>query len=161
MKSEYVQKLNDTQSELKEIRKWINADKNKFDSKTKYLISYAVIKASGTVEVVFKNIIYDVLSRGTGEEARQYLEKMILDSSCNPNTGNMSNMLQNISPCWKQTFDDEVKLSGNKDKINSLVQLRNDFAHGDSIRVSIDTVLNYYGASIKVLRILDNVVCGD
>ena len=158
MKEEYVQKLSDTLTELKEIRKWINADRNKFDSKAKYLISYSVIKASGSIEVIFKNIIYDVLSDGAKEEARQYLEKVILDSSCNPSAGNMSNILQNISSDWKTKFDDEVKKGGIKDKINSLVQLRNDFAHGDNIRVSIDTVIQYYEAAQKVLKILDSIV---
>lgn len=51
---------------------------------------------------------------------------MILDSSCNPNVGNMSNILQNISADLRRVFDDMVKQSGKKDKINSLVQLRND-----------------------------------
>lgn len=158
MRADYENLLDATSHELKEIRKWINADKNKFDSKTRYLISYSVIKASGTIEVVFKKIIYDYLSAGAGEKTAAYIEKMILDSSCNPNTGNMSNMLQNVSADWKKLFDDQVKLSGKKDKINSLVQLRNDFAHGDNINVSIDTVITYYDAAIDILKILNNVV---
>lgn len=158
MRADYENLLDATSHELKEIRKWINADKNKFDSKTRYLISYSVIKASGTIEVVFKKIIYDYLSAGAGEKTAAYIEKMILDSSCNPNTGNMSNMLQNVSADWKKLFDDQEKLSGKKDKINSLVQLRNDFAHGDNINVSIDTVITYYDAAIDILKILNNVV---
>lgn len=158
MRDDYKNLLDATSHELKEICKWINADKNKFDSKTRYLISYSVIKASGTIEVVFKKIIYDYLSTGVGEKTAAYIEKMILDSSCNPNTGNMSNMLQNVSADWKKLFDDQVKLSGKKDKINSLVQLRNDFAHGDNINVSIDTVITYYDAAIDILKILNNVV---
>ena len=75
----------------------------------------------------------------------------------NPNTGNMSNMLQNISSEWKTLFDQQVKQSGEKDKLNSLVQLRNDFAHGDSISVSIDTVIKYFDSAVKILNILDNV----
>ena len=87
-------------------------------------------------------------------------EKMILDSSCNPNTGNMSNMLQNISSQWKNIFDQRVKDSGEKDKLNSLVQLRNDFAHGDSISVSIDTVINYFDSATNILHILCDVISG-
>jgi len=97
MNKRYVEKLDDAKSELKEIRKWINSDKNKFDSKTRYLISYSVIKASGTIEVVFKHLIFDFLSIGALEETKTYLEKMIVESSCNPNTGNMSNLLQSVS----------------------------------------------------------------
>ena len=61
MKYEYKQKLDDVLSELEIIREWINKDRNKFDVKTKYLISYAVVKASGTIETVFKQIIFDFL----------------------------------------------------------------------------------------------------
>lgn len=158
MNKENSDKIQDVMVELNEIRKWINADRNKFDSKTRYLISYAVIKSSGAVEVIFKHIIFDFLATSVPDETEAYLEKMILDSSCNPNTGNMSNMLQNISPSWKEKFDREVKESGCKDKINSLVQLRNDFAHGDSINVSIDTVITYFNSSVTILEILDRVV---
>lgn len=74
------------------------------------------------------------------------------------NTDNINAMLQNISSEWKKKFDEEVKNSGKKDKINSLVQLRNDFAHGDNITVSIDTVITYYEAARDILHILDSVV---
>ena len=50
-----------------------------------------------------------------------------------------------------------IKASGEKDKLNSLVQLRNDFAHGDSIAVSIDTVIKYFDSAINILNILDEV----
>lgn len=156
MNGELLQMITDTKEELKSIRQWINAG-NQFDSKTRYLISYSVIKASGTVEVIFKNIIYNSLIVGANEKAKGYFEKAIIDSSCNPNTGNMSNMLQNISSEWKRVFDQQVKESGEKDKLNSLVQLRNDFAHGDSIAVSIDTVIKYFDSAVNILKILDKV----
>lgn len=156
MNGEFLQMIDDTKGELESIRKWIN-DQNQFDSKTRYLISYAVVKASGTVEVIFKNIIYNYLIVGANEKTKGYLEKAIIDSSCNPNTGNMSNMLQNISSEWKTLFDEQVRQSGEKDKLNSLVQLRNDFAHGDSISVSIDAVIKYFDSAVKILNILDNV----
>ena len=158
MKDKYVQQFDDVMQELEYIREWINKDKNKFDKKTKYLVAYAVIKASGSLEVVFKNIIFDYLSFNTREATSLYLEKMILDSSCNPNAGNMSNMLQNISSSKRKIFDEKVKESEKKDKLNSLVQLRNDFAHGDSINISIDTVIKYFDAGKSIVYILDEVV---
>ena len=77
MKYEYKQKLDDVLSELEIIRDWINKDRNKFDVKTKYLISYAVVKASGTIETVFKQIIFDFLVFNARQETSKYLEKMI------------------------------------------------------------------------------------
>ena len=73
MKNDYVDLLENTDRELQEIRKWINADRNRFDSKTKYLIAYSVIKASGSIEVVFKQIIYDYLTREVGEKTATYI----------------------------------------------------------------------------------------
>ena len=158
MKDEYKIKWEEAERELQEIKQWIDSGRNKFDSKTRYLISYAVIKASGTVEVVFKKIIYDFLSENVKEETAFYIEKMILDSSCNPNVGNMSNILQNISADLRRVFDDMVKQSGKKDKINSLVQLRNDFANGECITVSIETVITYFEAAKEIILILENIV---
>lgn len=156
MNGEFLQMLMDTKEELNSIRKWINAG-NQFDSKTRYLISYSVVRASGTVEVIFKNIVYNSLAVGANEKAKEYLANAIIESSCNPNTGNMSNMLQSISSEWKKEFDQKVKQSGEKDKLNSLVQLRNDFAHGDAISVSIDTVIKYFDSAVEILNILDGV----
>ena len=159
MKNDYLELIENTKNEIIGIKKWINKDHNKFDSKTRFLISYCVIKASGTIEVVFKHIIYDNLTSGANKQTAQYLEKMILDSSTNPNTGNMSKVLESISVEWKNDFDNKVKNSGKKDKINSLIQLRNDFAHGKSINVSIDAVLSYYEDSIDIINILDKILC--
>lgn len=75
MKDEYKIKWEEAERELQEIKQWIDSGRNKFDSKTRYLISYAVIKASGTVEVVFKKIIYDFLSENVKEETAFYIEK--------------------------------------------------------------------------------------
>lgn len=156
MNGELLQLIKDTKKELMSIRQWINAG-NHFDSKARYLISYSVIKASGTVEMIFKKIIYNYLIVGANEKTNVFLEKIIINSSCNPNTGNMSNMLQNISSDWKRIFDQKVKESGEKDKLNSLVQLRNDFAHGANITVSIDTVIKYFDSAVNILKILDEV----
>ena len=83
---------------------------------------------------------------------------MILDSSSNPKTGNMSNILQNISSKKRNIFDQKVKESDKKDKLNSLVQLRNDFAHGGNINISIDTIITYYDAGRSILDILDDTI---
>lgn len=76
MNGEFIQMIEDTRAELDSIRKWINAG-NQFDSKTRYLISYAVVKASGAVEVIFKNMIYNYLSVGANKQ-KGILKKQLL-----------------------------------------------------------------------------------
>lgn len=150
--------IDDARQEISNIRTWINQDRNQLDSKSKYLISYCVVRASGTIEVTYKNIIFDYLTTGAQSETVVYLEKMILDSSSNPNTGNISNLLQSVSVPWKTQFDQDVKEDNIKSDVNSLVQLRNDFSHGKNINISIDTVLRYFESATKMLYILDNIV---
>lgn len=150
--------IDDARQEISNIRTWINQDRNQLDSKSKYLISYCVVRASGTIEVTYKNIIFDYLTTGAQSETVVYLEKMILDSSSNPNTGNISNLLQSVSAPWKTQFDQDVKEDNIKSDVNSLVQLRNDFSHGKNINISIDTVLRYFESATKMLYILDNIV---
>ena len=158
MRAEYIQMIDDARQEILNIRTWINQDKNQLDSKSKYLIAYCVVRASGTIEVTYKNIIFDYLTTGAQSETVVYLEKMILESSSNPNTGNISNLLQSVSVPWKDLFDQGVKEDNIKSDVNSLVQLRNDFAHGKNINISIDTVLRYFESATKMLYILDNIV---
>ena len=157
MKCEYLEQVESTRNELKDIKKWINTGSNKFDSKTKHLISYCVVKASGTIEVIYKHILYDYLVEQAKPETNNYLEKMILDSSSNPNTGNIINMLQNISSKWKSDFERDVQ-PPEKSDLNSLVQLRNDFSHGSNLSTSIESVLKFFESGVKVLKILDKIV---
>lgn len=52
MESSLERILKDTLDELHNIKGWI--DNNKLDSKVRYLNAYSVIKASGTIEQVYK-----------------------------------------------------------------------------------------------------------
>ena len=149
--------LYDCKSDLQSIKNWVN--KNKMDSNVKYLTSYAVIKACGTIEIVAKKILYERLSEGANIEAQAYLTRMILDSSFNPKTGKICSILDMIDSNWKKEFDNSTKGEAEKDQLNSLVNLRNDLAHGKNISVSIQTVIAYYEGSIKILDKLEKIIC--
>ena len=81
MHEKYNTLISNVNIELSGIKSWIN--KHSMDSNVRYLVSYAVIKTSGTIEVIFKNIIYDCLSIGTNINASEYLNNSIVESSCN------------------------------------------------------------------------------
>lgn len=79
MNEVYQQMLDDCQLELDNINEWIR--NNNLDTNVRYLTSYSVIKASGTIEYVFKQIVYDYLAYGTNNEAKNFLNKNILEAS--------------------------------------------------------------------------------
>ena len=156
MNGNYRQTLRDCEVELNSIQQWIHS--NRLDSNVRFLTSYSVIKACGTVEYVFKQIVYDYLSSGANEEAKTYLNKSIIEASFNPSTGQMYRILEKINSDWRVGFENLIKGSSQMGQLNSLVKLRNSFAHGSAITASINDVKNYYNAGIWILEKLCEVM---
>ncbi|MGL5041825.1 MAG: HEPN domain-containing protein [Culicoidibacterales bacterium] len=155
MTGEISNAFNDVDNELENIRKHIN--KNRFEINTKYLISYAVIRACGTIEIVYKKLIHEFLTDGAKPETGQYLSKIIIDSSSNPKTGNIERMLSDIDHKLCEDFKTRFS-SGEKDGLNSLVQNRNNFAHGQTVTITIGTLIKYFASSKKILTHLKDTL---
>ena len=158
MDSRYIEQLDDCSRELQIIETHINNDK--FNSLNPFLISYAVVKACGSIEVVYKNLIVDIVAVGSTTEAKNYLEKNIRDSSSNPTTGNIQRLLQDLNSTWAQQFEAQIKGKDEKGSLTSLVGLRNDFAHGRSVTASIGNIKQYFEDAKTVLTWLESIVCG-
>ena len=79
MNGENIQALEDCQREILKIEDWINH--HQLDSNIKFLVSYAVIKASGTIEAVLKSSLYEYLSKNAMEETKSFLQKNILEAN--------------------------------------------------------------------------------
>ena len=156
MNGDYSLILKDCRIELENIKRWIAT--NPMDSNVRYLTSYAVIKASGTIENVLKQIIFDTLSDGAKDETKNYLTKSIMDASYNPSPGQIYKLLERINTDWKQQFESFIHGSNQKGELKSLVELRNSFAHGSSITASIRDVVNYFDAGVWILEKLCDVV---
>lgn len=157
MKEELKNILDDVETELLNIQTWIN--RNKMDSNVRYLNYYSVIRASGTIEQVMKSMIYEKLIENASEETKKYLEINILESSANPSIGVISNYLQSLNKNWKQDFDNYLQANNDKKSdLNSLVKLRNTFAHGNSFSIGIDTVIMYYRSGRSILDNLYQII---
>ena len=156
MTEEHKRSLQDCTDELNKIKMWI--DKNPMHTNVKFLVAYAVIKSSGTIEIVFKSILHSFLSEDYKKETQTFLEKNIIDLSCNPNTGNISNLLGQIDAERKAEFDKKIKGTQQKVDLNSLVGLRNDIAHGRDINQTINTVRRYFESGVKIINIMDSLL---
>lgn len=103
MKEEYTQRLNECLDELKKIKARIDA--NCFDDMVAFLQRYAIIKSCGTIEYVVKNIISDFVEQGAKVEISAYITKNVRESSSNPKTGLISDLLGNFSSeIWKKNL---------------------------------------------------------
>lgn len=134
--------LDDCDLEIKNIKTWI--DNNKFDSNVKFLVAYAVIKTSGSIELVFKSMINTFLSQNCIYETKVFLEKNIIDSSANPSPGIIEKYLEQFDGKRRERFSGLLNGSQDKGNLKSLVSLRNDIAHGRTINSSINVVESYF-----------------
>ena len=155
MNGECERLLLDCENELNQIKEWI--DDNVFNSNVRFLTLYSVIKSCSTIEVIAKRLIYNYLSQNGNTAANKYLEKAIIDSSTNPKTGNIEKILQQIDNDLKETFHSQLN-EPDKINLNSLVRLRNDFAHGKSINESINTIIRYFQSGKCILNQLNNIL---
>lgn len=156
MNGKYLSDITNCKYELNNIKKWI--DNNKLDSNVRFLVSYAVIKACGTTEVIFKGIIFDYLSQGVNNEAKEYFTRNILESSSNPKPSNIERLLKIINPSWQKSFSGKINKTNEEADLRSLVQLRNEFSHGNNITSSIEDIIRYFDGAEKILTELDMIV---
>lgn len=156
MKLEFEATLNDCRVELDTIKTAISADR--FATANRFLISYAVIKASGTIESVCKNMIFEKISGGASEEAKEFLRKGIVEASFNPSVGKIKMLLDKTNIAWATEFDNRTKASSDKSNLTSLVTLRNSFAHGDAITATIENVITYFDSSRRIIETVDDIL---
>jgi RiboL-PSP-HEPN len=127
-----------------------------------YLNRYAIIKACGTVEVAFKSIITDHCSKRAKKQVKSYLSRRIRNSSSNPSSDKICELLGDFDKDWKKDFKDKLKshskYSSLTTSMQSLVDARNDFAHGGSPSVTIADVISYFSDFREVLVILDSII---
>lgn len=161
MNQELVDMLNDCDRELAAISGLI-VGLGPLSQVNPYLSKYAVIKACGCIELVFKNHVNSVCARRTRRELKNYLRIQIVESSMNPSYDNIIKLLKKFSPAWDTNFranlnahPDSSRLKGS---LKSLVDLRNEFAHGGSPAVTIGDAIQYFRDAREILNIIDRVV---
>lgn len=127
-----------------------------------YLNKYAIVRACGAIEVGFKTIVADCVSNGSNSQVKNFIDSRIRDSSMNPRYELILKTVEQFDENWKQEFKKRIKDHPRKDKIlaslDSLVECRNEFAHGGNPNKSIDDVIAYFSDSKLILEILDEVV---
>lgn len=132
-----------------------------FSQMSKYLTLYSLIKACGVLEYSYKTIVADY-HNGASPQIRNYLDKMIRNSSKNPSLDNISSMLKSFDPSWNSAFKAKLNSHPNKDRIkqslSSLNDNRNNFAHGQPCSASFANIQDYFKDAVEIIKMLDSVV---
>lgn len=152
--------LQSCSSELEGIRQFL-AGMGDAATPTPYMKRYAVIRASGAIEVGFKQIIADKVDSNCAVQVKNFIRKKIRENSVNPKLGQIQNILTDFDSRWSKKFEELISL-GDKPRFNGaltkLVNARNEFAHGGTPNIDISSTIDYFNSGCEVLRILDQVV---
>lgn len=127
-----------------------------------YLSKYAIIRACGCVEQSFKTLIADYCDYRSKKQVKQFLNKRIREGSANPSYQNLLKFLKEFDDDWHTNFKAAINALPDKEilltSLQSLVDARNDFAHGGSPSVTIGDTLKYFAHSKKVIIFMDTAI---
>lgn len=127
-----------------------------------YLTNYALIKACGTIEFVYRSIVADFFDQSSLSQIHTYIDKTIRSGSMSATYDNMSKLLGKFDDNWKKSFVNLVKQRTDKQKIidssNSLVNNRHLFAHGKAPTASFNDIFQYYQDTLELIKMLNKVV---
>ena len=161
MKQELQDMLDECTAELNDIEARINALPS-LDKGIKYFTNYALIKACGTVEFVYRSIVADHFSQLTNSRIDTYLDATIRKGSMSAKYEMMQNLLRKFDDQWKKDFQTAVKGNPNGQKLidasNPLVTNRHDFAHGKAPTATFLEIKQYYTDVVSLIQIFDTIV---
>lgn len=162
MKTELQEMLDNCLLELDDIETKLNSLPS-LDITKRYLTQYALIKACGTVEFVYRSIVADYFSKFSISQIDNYLEKTVRNGSMSATYSNMNALLEKFDSSWAGLFKKNVQARIDKEKIitasNSLVNNRHSFAHGRSPSATFQEIKQYYQDILLLLYEFDIVVC--
>lgn len=153
--------LKQCRTELDQIEVTINA-LGVMSPVTPYLANYAVIRACGAVEVSFKSLIADFCSKRSKKQVKRFIHMRIKRGSANPSQKNIMEILNQFDEDWKKNFKGNLKQDPDKqkllDSLQSLVDARNEFAHGGNPTMTIADVIQHFDHARRIVEHVDAIV---
>lgn len=162
MKTELQDLIDECTAEINDIEARI-AEMRPLDKEVRYLTHYALIKASGTAEFVYRSIVADYFSILSDSRIDTYLDAAIRQGSMSAKYGMMCTLLNKFDEQWQSSFKSAVKAHPNSQRIiaasDSLVANRHAFAHGKTPTATFNDIKTYYLDVLELIKIFDSVVC--
>lgn len=162
MKQELRDLLDGCTTELTDIEYRISA-LPPLDKGRQYFTNYALIKASGTVEFVYRSIVVDHFSQLSNTRIDTYLDSTIRQGSNSAKYDNMMKLLNKFDQTWGSSFKTAVQNNPDGQRLinasNSLVRNRHNFAHGQPTTATFLEIKQYYFDVVRLIDIFDHIVC--
>lgn len=161
MKSELQDLIDECTAEINDIEVRIAA-MPPLDKAVRYLTHYALIKASGTTEFVYRSIVADYFSVLSDSRIDTYLDASVRKGPMSIKYDMMCKLLGKFDDQWQKSFRKAVGEHQDSQKIiaasNSLATNRHNFAHGKTPTATFNDIKNYYFDVLELIKIFDSVV---
>lgn len=114
---------------------------------------YLCILSYGYIEASVHIIITDYCEEKSNHHIASYVKSEIKRFQ-NLNMGKTLDLLAKFNPLWASNIENRVDAEL-KDSIDSIVNLRNQIAHGANVSTTYISIKIYYQNAIKVIKIID------
>lgn len=162
MKIELQNLIDDCNTELSDIESRIQR-LPALDKEIRYLTNYAIIRAAGTAELVYRSIVADHFSQLSDNRIDTYLDSSVKFGSMSAKYEQMCSLLKKFDDAWCNSFKTAVAAAPNGQRMiaasNSLVTNRHSFAHGNNPTATFMEIKQYFQDVVSLINIFDSVVC--
>jgi hypothetical protein len=152
--------LKDCRLELQDIKSILDEHSTKFSRLTKYLTNYAIIRACSTIEFCYKNLIADFFEHGQSKYIKNFISMSIRRDSSNPSLAIINKTLKSFDIHYNDKFNKRIKKDRKiyEESLNKLRDARNTIAHGGTITITVNRVIEYFEDSRKIIISLDSIL---
>lgn len=113
---------------------------------------YLCVLVSGFFENAVVALLLHYTERRSAPEIAAFVERQ-LERWTNPNAEKIANLFGSFSPGWRRALESYL-IDERKDSVNSLVALRHQIAHGESVGTSLSQVRAHYKVILEVVNFL-------
>ena len=121
------------------------------------LVKLACVLVCGFIEVSLRDILQEYTRTRASAEVGKYVSRQ-LERFRNPNMEPILQLVGAFSPDWRMSMESESQ-GKLKLQVDSLVNDRNQIAHGRDVRLSYAELQEYYQSALDVIELVEKQ-CG-
>lgn len=110
---------------------------------------------SGYLEKAFREFVLEYARRNGSESLTRFVEHNARYFT-NLKTGKICEYLGYFREAWADQFRDEI-FEEEENAVNSVVNLRNRIAHGESVSLTMGRIRGYYACVNRVVTVIGNI----
>jgi hypothetical protein len=121
-----------------------------------YWTQFLCVRASGFIENSIRNIFGEYARTHADTYVANYVRRE-LDSFQNAKSDKILQLTSTFNPEWRTQLEVYIK-DKRKDAIDSIVNNRNQIAHGRSVGISYHILNDYFRSSVEVVEYIDQLL---